>query len=123
MNTLPQKTAERYRERFNKFISYWRDVGCPVPNEQIEILEGKYKDKIINTKQYGNRGSKDKFLIKFTEPLDELPELECKDDFCTWRRMAMCIIKNDFVCKSLSFSITKDMQAKRKAVLEKYRSL
>ena len=123
LNTLPQSTAEHYRERFNKFIKYWCETGCPVPDEQIKILEEKYQDKVINTKQYGTRGSKDKFLIKFKEPLDELPELEGKDDFCTWRRMAMCIIKNDFVCKSLSFSITKEMQKKRKAVLEKYRSL
>ena len=123
LNTLPQSTAEHYRERFNKFIKYWCETGCPVPDEQIKILEEKYQDKVINTKQYGTRGSKDKVLIKFKEPLDELPELEGKDDFCTWRRMAMCIIKNDFVCKSLSFSITKEMQKKRKAVLEKYRSL
>lgn len=123
LKTLPEKTAAHYRSKFEKFIKYWHEVGCPVPNEQIEILEEKYKDKIINTKQYGTRGSKDKFLIRFLEPLDELPELECKDDFCTWRRMAMCIIKNDFVCKSLSFSITKEMQAKREEVLKKYRSL
>ena len=123
LNTLPQSTAEHYREHFNKFIKYWCETGCPVPDKQIKILEEKYHDKVINTKQYGTRGNKDKFLIKFKEPLDELPELEGKDDFCTWRRMAMCIIKNDFVCKSLSFSITKEMQAKRKAVLEKYRSL
>ena len=123
LKTLPPKTEAHYRERFNKFISYWKNTGCPVPDEQIQVLESKYGDKVINTKQYGTRGSKDKYLIKFTEPLDELPELEGKDDFCTWRRMAMCIIKNDFVCKSLSFSITKEMQKKRKAVLEKYRSL
>ncbi len=123
LKTLPEKTAAHYRSKFEKFIKYWCEVGCPVPDKQIEILEEKYKDKIINTKQYGTRGSKDKFLIRFLEPLDELPELEGKDDFCTWRRMAMCIIKNDFVCKSLSFSITKEMQAKREEVLKKYRSL
>ncbi len=123
LKTLPEKTAAHYRSKFEKFIKYWCEVGCPVPDKQIEILEEKYKDKIINTKQYGTRGSKDKFLIRFLEPLDELPELEGKDDFCTWHRMAMCIIKNDFVCKSLSFSITKEMQAKREEVLKKYRSL
>lgn len=122
LNTLPKKTAENYRTKFEKHIKYWRDVGCPVPNDLIEQLSKEAK--IINTKQYGNRGTKDKFLIKFIEPVDELsPSLENKDDFCTWRRMAMCIIKNDFVCKSLSFSITKEMKEKRKKVLEKYRSL
>lgn len=115
--------ADNYRDRFTKFIAYWRDVGCPVPDEQIEILETKYGDTIINTRSYGTRGAKDKYLVKFREPLDELPELEGKDDFCTWRRMAMCIIKNDFVCKGLSFSITKEMKARRDAVLAKFRSL
>lgn len=123
LTTLPPAAADNYRDRFTKFIAYWRDVGCPVPDEQIEILEAKYGDTIINTRSYGTRGAKDKYLVKFREPLDELPELEGKDDFCTWRRMAMCIIKNDFVCKGLSFSITKEMKAKRDAVLAKFRSL
>lgn len=123
LKTLPPKTEAHYRERFSKFIAYWKNTGCPVPDDQIEILTGKYGETVINTKTHGTRGNKNKFLVKFREPLDELPELEGKDDFCTWRRMAMCIIKNDFVCKSLSFSITKEMQQKRKAVLEKYRSL
>lgn len=123
LRTLPEETARHYRCKFEKFIKYWKETGCPVPDDQIAILETKYGDSITNTKQFGNRGSKDKFLVKFNEPLDELPELEGKDDFCTWRRMAMCIIKNDFVCKGLSFSMTKELKEKRKNALEKYRNL
>ena len=82
-----------------------------------------YKRQIVNTGEFSKRGKGDKYVVKFKDALDELPELEGKDDWPTWRRMAMCIIKNDFLCKSLSFTLTKEFMAKRKATLEKYRNI
>lgn len=123
LDTLPTNVANHYRDRFEKFQRFWIDVGCPVDDKDIKVLEEKYKSDIINTRSYSNRGNGDKFVIKFKHTMDELPEIEGHSDFPTWRRMAMCIIKNDFLCKSLSFSLTKDFLEKRKNALEKYKSL
>lgn len=123
LSTLPKESADNYREKFAKFQKYWQEIGCPVMDDHLKILEDKYGDKIENTKQFSKRGAGDKLVVKFKETLDEMPELESKDDFPTWRRMAMCIIKNDFLCKSLSFSLTKEFMAKRKATLAKYKAL
>lgn len=38
-------------------------------------------------------------------------DLEAHKRAPSWRRMAMCILKNDFWCKSLSFGMTKDVWA------------
>lgn len=123
LTTLPPETATNYKEKFEKFQKYWIEKGCPIHPDHLSVLENKYPDKIENTKTFSARGNGDKFVVKFKETLDELPELEGKDDFPTWRRMAMCIIKNDFLCKSLSFSLTKEFVEKRKAALEKYQKL
>lgn len=123
LSTLPPETAANYRSKFEKFIRYWVETGCPVADDYLKVLEEKYPDQIENTKTFSARGKGDKFVVKFKDALDELPELEGKDDFPTWRRMAMCIIKNDFLCKSLSFSLTKEFIARRKATLEKYRNI
>lgn len=123
LTTLPPEAAQNYRDKFIKFIKYWKEVGCPVRDDHLQVLEKNYASDIVNTGEFSKRGKGDKYVVKFKDALDELPELEGKDDWPTWRRMAMCIIKNDFLCKSLSFTLTKEFMAKRKATLEKYRNI
>lgn len=122
LSTLPEKTAEHYRKKFHTFIKVWKEQGCVLSDEHIEELEETIPDKIINTHNFSKRGKGDKEVVKFKEVIDEHP-LDQKRDLLTWRRMAMCIIKNDIACKTLCFSITKDLMEKRKQILEKYRGL
>lgn len=122
LSTLPKETADNYRRKFDKFIKYWQEVGCPMRAEHIEQLEQENGESIINTHEYSKRGSGDKEVIKFKEILDESP-IDRKDDILTWRRMAMCIIKNDYTCKGLSFSITKDLTKRQQELLERYKNL
>lgn len=123
LSTLPTETANNYKTKFIKFIKYWHKTGCPLPANFIEILEKNYSSDIKNTHKFSNRGSKDKEVIKFTKIPDEISELDTKDDVLCWKRLAMCIIKNDFVCKSLSFSITKNMTIRQKELINKYKNL
>ena len=123
LNTLPEATAENYRRHFEKFIKYWKTQGCPMTQEDIEKLEkSDVKDLIINTHAFSNRGTGDKEVIIFKEVADETP-LDTKGDMCSWKRMAMCIIKNDYACKSLSFSITKNLVGRQKELMERYKNL
>ena len=123
LSTLPPETADNYRRKFIKFIKYWHKTGCPMSADLIAELEAQHPEAIINTHQFSVRGSGDKEVIKFKRIVDEAQGVDNKDDVCTWRRMAMCIIKNDFVCKSLSFSITKELTERQKAIMEKYKNL
>ena len=123
LSTLPEETANNYRTKFIKFIKYWKRVGCPLRDDFIKELEENYSDAIINTHQFSKRGTGDKEVVKFTKILDECPALDGKQDVLTWKRMAMCIIKNDFVCKGLCFSITKDLTLRQKEIIEKYKNL
>lgn len=123
LSTLPKETADHYRAKFDKFIKYWTEVGCPAMKEHIEVIEKQCPDAIINTHEYSVRGKGDKEVIKFKYVVDELPGLDTKDDFCTWKRMCMCIIKNDYVCRGLSFSMTKDLTVRQKAIMEKYKNM
>ena len=122
LSTLPEETANNYKRKFDKFIKYWLETGCPMKAEYIEKLEKEVPDKIVNTHEFSARGKGDKEVIKFKEILDENP-IDRKDDILTWRRMAMCIIKNDYTCKGLSFSITKDLTKRQQELLERYKDL
>lgn len=123
LTTLPEETANHYRQKFIKFIRYWNRVGCPLRADIIEELESTVPDAIENMHHFSKRGKGDKEVVRVTKVVDELPGLDTKQDMCTWKRMAMCIIKNDIVCKSLSFSITKDLTMRQKAIVEKYKNL
>ncbi len=123
LKTLPKQIADNYKIKFIKFIKYWNKVGCPILKEHLALLEKDYSKYIYNTKKFSNRGKGDKEVIKFKKIIDEIPKLDSKDDFLTWKRLAMCIIKNDYYCKSLSFSITKEQLLKQKKLLLKYKNL
>ena len=123
LDTLPPEISEHYKIKFSKFIKYWVEKGCPVSEEHIKIMEETCPDAIINTHEFSARGKGDKEVIKFTKVVDEIPGVDNKDDVLTWRRMAMCIIKNDYICKSLSFGMTKDLTVRQKAIMEKYKNI
>lgn len=123
LSTLPKDTSKHYKDKFKKFIKYWKEVGCPVKKEYIDILESNYSDSIINTHEFSNRGKGDKEIILFKEIVDEVPGVDTKDDILTWKRMCMCIIKNDYLCKGLSFAPTKDLVLKQKNLMEKYKKI
>ena len=123
LDTLPDDISHHYKVMFDKFTRYWMEVGCPESEQSIRILEGACGDAIVNTHTMSNRGHGDKEVIKFTRIVDALPELDGKEDILTWKRLAMCIIKNDYYGRTLSFSIPKRNQQMVDAIKRKYRSV
>ncbi len=120
LQTLPEETRNIYVEKFIKFIRYWNQVGSPVSDEDIRQLD---PDMVINTHHFSNRGLGDKYVVKFRQIPDVLPGLDNKTDFLSWRRMCMAIIKNDVICASLSFSMTKRQILKQQALIRKYQEM
>ena len=41
----------------------------------------------------------------------------------TFKRMCICILKNDHACKYMGFSPNKEEKLRRKKIMEKYQSL
>jgi predicted phosphoadenosine phosphosulfate sulfurtransferase len=54
--------------------------------------------------------------------LDDIDITQFKE-IPTYKRMCICIIKNDHLCKYMGFSLTKDEMNRRKAIQEKYKDL
>jgi len=86
LKSLPKKTQQNYKERFEKFIAGWLQRGYTfIPDEAPHSLE-----------------------VKCWAP--------------SWRRMARCILRNDYYCKGLgqtqpkseAYEKWKAIKAKRK---------
>ena len=64
----------------------------------------------------------DKEKVTFEEYPDDL---DVKDFALvpSYKRMAICILKNDHLCKYMGFALTKIENEKRKAAIDKYKNL
>jgi predicted phosphoadenosine phosphosulfate sulfurtransferase len=90
LRSLPKKTQQNYRERFEKFIAGWLQRGySEIPDEAPHSLE-----------------------VKCWAP--------------SWKRMARCILRNDYYCKGLgqtqpkseAYEKWKQIKEKRKLASE-----
>ncbi|MCL2283635.1 MAG: DUF3440 domain-containing protein [Fibromonadales bacterium] len=113
--TLPESIANLYKVKFNRFINYWKTIGSVVniswmPEEAV--VSGKFS----------TRGKKNLPLVIYKTIPDRLPSwAEAKKLGPSWRRMAICILKNDVLCRSLSFGQTKRQRDHMQALFEKYK--
>lgn len=105
-------------------------------NRKIILPEGhtwkSYAKFLLETMpKYEAEWYKRKFKVFFDwwekhgYPIDKIPDkadpkLEANKDLPSWRRIAKCIMKNDKLCKSLSFGQTKYQYNKYMALREIY---
>lgn len=120
LGSLPPEARANYTERFCKFIRYWNKKGAAVHDDMLGLLppEAEITDNL------SNRGKGDKRLVRYRAVPDFLDNgIESKKAAPTWRRMASCILKNDHLCKGLSFTQTKNQVTRMKRLLEKYKNI
>lgn len=118
--SLPPETRENYIRRFIRFMRYWNKNGCGLPDDYLD----KLPSSAVVTGSITTRGHKDKRVVRYKRIEDSLGgDIESKRYAPTWRRMAMCILKNDHLCKGLSFAQTKNQAERQRQLIEKYRNL
>ena len=120
LDTLPPKSREAYQKKFATSISFWREKGGVLSDATITQLQ----EMGIACHRSGKKSNykTDKSPVIFEEYPDDAPV----DDFAlvpSYKRMAICILKNDHLCKYMGFSPGKDENDRRKAALEKYQNL
>ena len=54
--------------------------------------------------------------------LDDIDIPEFKE-IPTYKRMCICILKNDHVCKYMGFALTKKGKAEKSKVMQKYKNI
>lgn len=117
--TLPAETAATYREKFATSIAFWRDRGGVLSAQTIVELEAAEIKFTVKGKTNYNT---DKAAVVFDEYPDDLEITEFQTA-PSWKRMAVCILKNDHLCKFMGFSQTKEESKRRQRAIEKYMAL
>jgi len=107
LSTMPPVARDHYVKKINVFLKWWANycgedtrLHTVMPEDEFDEL-GLYCSGLIPYSGY--EGTEVPDVKEWRDPL--------------WKRIAMCLLKNDFLCKMLGFSQTK-YQAKQYAELK-----
>lgn len=118
LSTLPDEAAENYKKKLQVSQDFWRNKGGCLSREVIEKLKALEVDiKVMKETNYHT----DKHPVRM-EYQDDI-DIEEFREIPTYKRMCVCIMKNDHLCKYMGFSATKTETQLRQQATEKYRSL
>lgn len=120
LNTLDESTREHYLNNLKTSIKFWTEKGGGLDTQTIEEMESAGV-KFENHGKTSNYTTKD--VITFEDYPDDIPEVTNFKDVPSYKRMCVCILKNDYVCKYMGFAPTKEYQQRRKATIEKWSKL
>ena len=120
LETLPEEVKNNYLKKLETSKKFWKNTGGALDEKTIEELKIEGVE-LIETGKLSNR-SKTKQVIKFNEYLDDTNVTEFKL-IPTYKRMCICIMKNDHLCKYMGFSPTKEETKKRQDSIAKYKNI
>ncbi len=116
--TLPAETRRNYLEKLSVSIRFWREKGGCLAETTIAKLR-KAGVPIEVGGRSGYRTDKRQVRMEYLDDLDisEFSQLP------TFKRICICILKNDHACKYMGFSPNKSERLRRKKIMEKYEAL
>ena len=122
LDTLPPDSKKNYLDKLRVSIRSWgADAGGALSPETIAELEAE-DAPIIRTGLISNRGAKNKEVIQFEDYMDDTTVTAFKE-IPTYKRMCICIMKNDHLCKYMGFGQNKTETAKRQSASARYKDI
>ena len=118
LDTLPEEGKNNYKKKLQTSIEFWKNRGGCLSLELI----GKLKDLKIDIEVIEETNYNTPKKPVRMEYLDDIDIKEFKE-VPTYKRMCICIMKNDHLCKTMGFSLTKTETQKRKQAESKYKNL
>ena len=114
LSTLPAEVAANYRKKVETSIEFWQKKGGEVSDETIELL--KKQGVSLEVGPRGKKSKRCKIRMDYIDDVD-LTEFQL---IPTFKRVCICILKNDHSCKYMGFGMTKEDWALRKDAEAKF---
>lgn len=120
LKTLPDETAENFKQRFAQGLRYWSRVGRGLYPETIAELRENGVKFTLNGKTA--HGSKSLDRVRISPPIPDHVDFLSKHNSSvhSWKRFAITILKNDHTCKYLGLAPTKEQSARQRQIMKKY---
>lgn len=122
LSTLPPDIRQNYIRCFATSISFWHKTGGGLSEESIAELE--YNGFRILRNGVSNYTIKKYHKVIFLDPIpDETDRIRTTKDIPSWKRMCLCILKNDHLCRGMGFGMNRAQKARLDEIRQKYRQL
>lgn len=118
LDTLPEDVRQNYLRKLDVSVKFWRERGGCLSDETIERLRSAGVEFTVGGVS-AYRTDKKPVRMEYIDDID-IPEFR---EIPTYKRMCICIMKNDHACKYMGFALTKKEKDTRDRVLGKYKSL
>ncbi len=118
LDTLPEETKQAYLEKLRVSKEFWKCKGGCLDLSTIQ----KLADLGIKFHVHKKTNYKTSKLPVQMEYLDDIDIAEFRE-IPTYKRMCICILKNDHVCKYMGFALTKKERTRRENVMQKYQNI
>lgn len=118
LSTLPTHIRHNYEEKLRVSKKFWRERGgCLAPETIDKLRKYNVQFELGGVSNYHT----DKVPVRM-KYIDDIDIKEFKE-IPSYKRMCVCILKNDHSCKYMGFApVTKERELK-KAIQEKYKNL
>ena len=117
LKTLPEKTRNGYLQKLSVSIKFWRDKGGCLAEETIEKLQ-QIGITIQVEKSTNYKKKKKPVRMEYLDDID-IPEFK---ELPTYKRVCICILKNDYYCKYMGFSLNIHERKQKENILQLYNS-
>ncbi len=118
LTTLPAEAQDNYKKKLEISQKFWRTRGGCLSKRVIRKLR-KLEIPIKTSSDTNYKTDKIVVKMEYQDDID-IPEFR---EIPTYKRMCICIMKNDHLCKYMGFSLSKTEMELRHNAEEKYRNL
>lgn len=119
LDTLPARLRKNYIKKFKTSIEFWHKTGGGLEEKTIhELVEHGYKIKQNGVSNYTIM--KNPRIIFLEKIPDHTDDIKSSKDLPSWKRMCYCILKNDHICRSMGFGLSREQQRKVDVLKQKY---
>ncbi len=118
LSTLPEEIRQNYLRKLSVSINFWRKRGGCLPEKSIQQLQEMGIDiEVVDHTNY--KTEKCPVRMEYQDDLD-VPGFKYLP---TFKRMCICILRNDHLCKYMGFAMTKKELALRNKVMDFYQGI
>jgi len=116
LSTLPEDTRQNYLAKLETSVKFWRERGGVLSDEAIQDLKDADVEIAVST-DTNYKTTKKTVRMAYLDDIDSTQFQYIP----TYKRMCICIMKNDHLCKYMGFALNKKEREGRKNALEKYK--
>lgn len=122
LSTLQKNIRDGYLEKFKTSTKFWTKTEGSFSDEVIDKIEKCGYSIQRNGASRRTKDGKSKIIFDGEMP-DNTDDIKGTTDIPSWKRMCICILKNDYLCQSMGFSPTKQQQKNIDTIKNKYKNI